>query len=126
MKLPLVLVNYLGSRGVILIEMLLTNPLALLAIHVQLGIWRQMRYLLSGKTSFKHQDLFVHLIVTHLFSFYSFPTEEAEDPAAIPIYWVSKWVDYSDKYGLGYQLCDNSVGVLFNDSTRLILLSNGE
>ena len=53
-------------------------------------------------------------------------SEEAEDPAAIPIYWVSKWVDYSDKYGLGYQLCDNSVGVLFNDSTRLILLSNGE
>lgn len=52
--------------------------------------------------------------------------EDAEDPAAIPIYWVSKWVDYSDKYGLGYQLCDNSVGVLFNDSTRLILLSNGE
>lgn len=53
-------------------------------------------------------------------------TEEAEDPASIPIYWVSKWVDYSDKYGLGYQLCDNSVGVLFNDSTRLILLANGE
>ena len=44
----------------------------------------------------------------------------------MPIYWVSKWVDYSDKYGLGYQLCDNSVGVLFNDSTRLLLLANGE
>ena len=55
-----------------------------------------------------------------------FIVEEAEDPASIPIYWVSKWVDYSDKYGLGYQLCDNSVGVLFNDSTRLILLANGE
>ncbi|XP_013403756.1 serine/threonine-protein kinase PLK1 [Lingula anatina] len=52
--------------------------------------------------------------------------EEAEDPACVPIYWVSKWVDYSDKYGLGYQLVDNSVGVLFNDSTRLILTSNGE
>lgn len=52
--------------------------------------------------------------------------EDGEDPALIPIYWVSKWVDYSDKYGLGYQLCDNSVGVLFNDSTRLILLSNGD
>ena len=51
---------------------------------------------------------------------------DAEDPASIPIYWVSKWVDYSDKYGLGYQLCDNSVGVLFNDSTRLLLLANGE
>ena len=53
-------------------------------------------------------------------------TDEAEDPAAIPIYWVSKWVDYSDKYGLGYQLCDTSVGVLFNDSTRLLLGSDGE
>ncbi|XP_071104406.1 synaptojanin-2-like [Haliotis cracherodii] len=52
--------------------------------------------------------------------------DDAIDPACIPIYWVSKWVDYSDKYGLGYQLCDNSVGVLFNDSTRLILLANGE
>ncbi len=28
--------------------------------------------------------------------------EEAEEPAATPIFWVSKWVDYSDKYGLGY------------------------
>jgi hypothetical protein len=27
--------------------------------------------------------------------------EEAEDPACVPIFWVSKWVDYSDKYGLG-------------------------
>ncbi|KAL5006331.1 hypothetical protein ScPMuIL_015137 [Solemya velum] len=52
--------------------------------------------------------------------------DDAEEPALVPIYWVSKWVDYSDKYGLGYQLCDNSVGVLFNDSTRLILLANGE
>ncbi|XP_054851594.1 serine/threonine-protein kinase PLK1 [Eublepharis macularius] len=52
--------------------------------------------------------------------------EEAEDPACIPIFWVSKWVDYSDKYGLGYQLCDNSVGVLFNDTTRLIMYNDGD
>lgn len=39
-------------------------------------------------------------------------------------FWVSKWVDYTDKYGLGYQLCDNSIGVLFNDNTRVILLNN--
>ncbi|XP_063063370.1 serine/threonine-protein kinase PLK1-like [Engraulis encrasicolus] len=51
---------------------------------------------------------------------------EAEDPACIPIFWISKWVDYSDKYGLGYQLCDNSVGVLFNDSTRLVLYDDGD
>ncbi|XP_076003736.1 serine/threonine-protein kinase PLK1 isoform X2 [Genypterus blacodes] len=52
--------------------------------------------------------------------------EEAEEPACIPIFWISKWVDYSDKYGLGYQLCDNSVGVLFNDYTRLIMYTDGD
>eukprot|EP00040_Diaphanoeca_grandis_P013315 m.67315 g.67315 ORF g.67315 m.67315 type:complete len:601 (-) comp23794_c0_seq2:679-2481(-) len=35
--------------------------------------------------------------------------------------WISKWVDYSNKYGLGYQLSDGSVGVLFNDSTKMVL-----
>ena len=35
-------------------------------------------------------------------------------------------MDYSDKYGLGYQLSDNSCGVLFNDQTRLLLLADGE
>lgn len=52
--------------------------------------------------------------------------EESEDPAAVPMIWVSKWVDYSDKYGLGYQLCDDSIGVLFNDFTKLLLLADGE
>lgn len=52
--------------------------------------------------------------------------DEIEDPASTPIYWVSKWVDYSDKYGLGYQLSDNSVGVLFNDVTKIILDAAGE
>ncbi|VDO26148.1 unnamed protein product [Haemonchus placei] len=45
---------------------------------------------------------------------------EDEAPEAMPIFWISKWVDYSDKYGIGYQLCDNSVGVLFNDSSKLV------
>ncbi|XP_070566252.1 serine/threonine-protein kinase PLK1-like [Ptychodera flava] len=52
--------------------------------------------------------------------------DEAEDPAAVPVYWVSKWVDYSDKYGLGYMLSDDSVGVRYNDNTKLLLYSNGE
>jgi serine/threonine protein kinase len=34
---------------------------------------------------------------------------------------VSKWIDYSSKYGLGYQLSNGAFGVLFNDSTKLIL-----
>ncbi|XP_011301223.1 serine/threonine-protein kinase polo [Fopius arisanus] len=49
---------------------------------------------------------------------------EMTDPAAQPILWVSKWVDYSDKYGFGYQLCDDGVGVMYNDGTRLIMLAN--
>lgn len=55
-----------------------------------------------------------------------FETDDAEDPAYVPVYWVGKWVDYSDKYGFGYQLSDNSVGVLFNDLTRVILFQDGE
>jgi len=52
--------------------------------------------------------------------------DEAEDPAAIPMVWVSKWVDYSDKYGFGYQLSDDTIGVIFNDLTKLLLLVNGK
>lgn len=51
--------------------------------------------------------------------------DESSDPASNPVFWVSKWVDYSDKYGFGYQLCDEGMGVMFNDTTKLIMLSNG-
>lgn len=50
--------------------------------------------------------------------------DEMSDPAAQPIIWISKWVDYSDKYGFGYQLSDESVGVMFNDMTKLVMLPN--
>ena len=39
--------------------------------------------------------------------------------------WVTKWVDYSNKYGFGFQLSDGSVGVLFNDTTRMLLAPDG-
>ncbi|XP_055856453.1 serine/threonine-protein kinase polo [Episyrphus balteatus] len=51
--------------------------------------------------------------------------DENTDPAAQPLFWISKWVDYSDKYGFGYQLCDEGMGVMFNDTTKLIMLPNG-
>jgi hypothetical protein len=38
--------------------------------------------------------------------------------------WVSKWVDYSEKYGLGYLLSTGATGVYFNDSSRIILSSD--
>uniref|UniRef100_A0A914RNF7 polo kinase n=1 Tax=Parascaris equorum TaxID=6256 RepID=A0A914RNF7_PAREQ len=67
-------------------------------------------------TPLKYGWVYVHVLFA----------DEAEDPAAVPVFWVSKWVDYSDKYGLGYQLCDNSVGVVFNDNTKLVLDAAGE
>ncbi|XP_077547359.1 serine/threonine-protein kinase PLK1-like [Haemaphysalis longicornis] len=72
----------------------------------------EIRRLLTLLTDLKPRE--------HLFA----PADEAEDPASAPVFWISKWADYTDKYGFGYQLCDNSIGVLFNDSTRMVLLSN--
>jgi polo-like kinase 1 len=41
--------------------------------------------------------------------------------------WVSKWVNYSDKYGFfGYQLSDDTIGVIFNDLTKLLLHVDGK
>jgi polo-like kinase 1 len=39
--------------------------------------------------------------------------------------WVTKWVDYSTKYGLGYLLSDMSAGVFFNDSTKIVAEEKG-
>ncbi len=33
---------------------------------------------------------------------------------------VKKWIDYSSKYGIGYILSNNSYGVFFNDSTKIL------
>ena len=33
--------------------------------------------------------------------------------------YVTKWIDYSNKFGFGYQLNDNSIGVIFNDGLRI-------
>ncbi|XP_026675406.1 serine/threonine-protein kinase PLK1-like isoform X1 [Ceratina calcarata] len=36
----------------------------------------------------------------------------------VPLF-ITKWIDYSNKYGLGFQLSDRSVGILFNDHTKI-------
>ena len=35
--------------------------------------------------------------------------------------WVTKWVDYSNVYGFGFQLSDRRVGMLYNDRSRMLL-----
>lgn len=34
---------------------------------------------------------------------------------------IKKWVDYSEKYGLGYLLSNDCIGISFNDSTKIVL-----
>lgn len=54
------------------------------------------------------------------------PTDdENEDPSLAPMLFVLRWVDYSDKYGFGYQLSDDSIGVSFNDLSKVILYPDG-
>lgn len=36
----------------------------------------------------------------------------------VPVF-VSKWIDYSNKYGFGYQLSDGTSGVFFNNSSQI-------
>lgn len=37
---------------------------------------------------------------------------------------VKKWIDYSNKYGLGYMLSNGCLGISFNDSTKIVVHLN--
>lgn len=50
--------------------------------------------------------------------------DEAEHPEICPIFWISKWVDFQDKYGFGYTLSQGHWGVNFNDDARIVLNCN--
>ncbi|ORX87490.1 Pkinase-domain-containing protein [Anaeromyces robustus] len=51
---------------------------------------------------------------------------ETKEVIENPKVFISKWIDYSNKYGLGYQLTNSCVGVYFNDSTSIILSADEE
>ncbi|KAL7489666.1 hypothetical protein ACHAW6_015362 [Cyclotella cf. meneghiniana] len=40
--------------------------------------------------------------------------------------WVTRYVDYTSKYGLGFLLNDGSSGVYFNDSTKAVLSTDDD
>nr|XP_031293945.1 inactive serine/threonine-protein kinase PLK5 isoform X3 [Camelus dromedarius] len=42
-----------------------------------------------------------------------------------PVRWAPEWVDYSSKYGFGYQLSDGGSGVLLRDGTHMALRPPG-
>jgi len=45
------------------------------------------------------------------------------EPAKV---WVTRYVDYTSKYGLGFLLNNGSSGVYFNDSTKVVLNAHGD
>ncbi|KAJ7638614.1 kinase-like domain-containing protein [Roridomyces roridus] len=63
--------------------------------------------------------------LTTAFSAYSrgelFPVIPGERGLKDNRVFIVSWVDYCNKYGMGYALTDGSVGVHFNDSTHLLL-----
>lgn len=67
-----------------------------------------------------HQKLVESFMVPRTVSGTAMQYTIAQPPAV----WVSKWVDYSNKYGLGYQLSNNIFGAYFNDSTKMAIGGN--
>ncbi|KAF9261697.1 Pkinase-domain-containing protein [Marasmius fiardii PR-910] len=49
------------------------------------------------------------------------PREDPSLPLPEENVFIVSWVDYCNKYGMGYALTDGSVGVHFNDSTSFVL-----
>ncbi|THG95301.1 hypothetical protein EW026_g6329 [Hermanssonia centrifuga] len=47
------------------------------------------------------------------------PRDDADLPE--PSVFIVSWVDYCNKYGMGYALTDGSLGVHFNDTTTIVL-----
>ena len=45
--------------------------------------------------------------------------EKPSGDEKVPIH-AKKWIDYTSKYGLGYVLSDGSIGVFFNDATKIV------
>lgn len=52
-------------------------------------------------------------------------TTSSADVSRSPL-WITKWVDYSNKYGFGYQLSDGRIGILFSDTGHILLSQDGK
>ena len=52
----------------------------------------------------------------------------AADPELdkLELVFVHKWVDYSSKYGLGYLLSNDIVGLHFNDNTKMLAVRDSQ
>ena len=48
------------------------------------------------------------------------PCVTPHDAHQLGHHWIVKWVDYSQRFGLGFQFCNNVLGVLYTDRTSLL------
>uniref|UniRef100_A0AAY4A3G7 Serine/threonine-protein kinase PLK n=1 Tax=Denticeps clupeoides TaxID=299321 RepID=A0AAY4A3G7_9TELE len=97
---------------------------------VKCSISRQMSYKTVGPNEIIYIYIYIYIkcIFTKNFFFFFLPSyllSASRNPPGIsrpkPFLWVTKWVDYSNKYGFGYQLSNQNIGVLFNEGTHLSL-----
>jgi polo-like kinase 1 len=44
--------------------------------------------------------------------------------SSLPEAWIVRWIDYSSKYGIGYQLSTGKIGVYFNDASKMVFSSS--
>jgi len=75
---------------------------------------KKMLGLVSSKDKFLEQAITSLTTCLELKDSFS----ECSNLGIAPVF-ISKWVDYSNKFGFGFQLSDGCVGVLFNDSTKI-------
>lgn len=86
----------------------------------------------KGKTKFvifsSSLQLTTNIDMFNTDDFHFYTLDVLENPASISdsnIVWVTKWVDYSNKYGFGFQLSNDVIGVLFNDTSRIVMSPDG-
>jgi hypothetical protein len=62
---------------------------------------QQLRTENAGISDLDRLDRMVTKLLTQKVALTPEVMDEAVHPASSPIYWIAKWVDYSDKYGIG-------------------------
>jgi polo-like kinase 1 len=76
------------------------------------------------------RDLFEHPFIAERASVYRPPLVEVRNSSrvkpqptltSVPEFFVSRFCDHSEKYGLGYLLVNGTVGACFNDSSRMVM-----
>lgn len=72
-----------------------------------------------------HLDTVINVTESRKGSYRSVPLRPLSSRRS-PSKWVTRYVDYTSKYGLGFLLNDGCSGVYFNDSTKTALEPNGD